>query len=82
MSDLNRRKLLAVTGMGAVAGSVALVAGPASAAVRRSGSAQEPVVAFVEDHDSDELRLMVGERELVVHDRDLVTRLLNAAGGF
>ena len=83
MSDLDRRKLLAVTGMGAVAGSVALVAGPASAAVRRrTGSAQEPVVAFVEDHDSDELRLMVGEREVVVHDRDLVTRLLNAAGGF
>ena len=27
------------------------------------------------------LRLMVGEREVVVHDRDLVTRILNAAGG-
>jgi hypothetical protein len=24
---------------------------------------------------------MVGEREVVVHDRDLVNRLLNAAGG-
>jgi hypothetical protein len=24
---------------------------------------------------------MVGEREVVVHDRDLVTRILNAAGG-
>ena len=46
-----------------------------------SGSAQEPVVAYVGDHGSDELHLMVGEREVVVHDRDLVTRILNAAGG-
>ena len=29
----------------------------------------------------ERLRLMVGEREVVVHDRDLVTRILNAAGG-
>lgn len=82
MSETNRRKFLAVTGMGAVAGTVGLAAGPASAAVRRQvGSAQEPVVAYVGDHGSDELRLMVGEREVVVHDRDLVTRILNAAGG-
>jgi hypothetical protein len=82
MSETNRRKFLAVTGMGAVAGTVGLAAGPASAAVRRQvGSAHEPVVAYVADHGSDELRLMVGEREVVVHDRDLVTRILNAAGG-
>jgi hypothetical protein len=38
-------------------------------------------VAYVKDHSSSELRLMVGEREIVVHDRDLVNRILNAAGG-
>jgi hypothetical protein len=38
-------------------------------------------VAYVEDHRSDTLRLMVGEHEVVVHDRDLVARILNAAGG-
>jgi hypothetical protein len=38
-------------------------------------------VAYVKDHRSGELRLMVGEREIVVHDRDLVNRILNAAGG-
>jgi hypothetical protein len=38
------------------------------------------VVAYVKDHRSSELRLMVGEREVVVHDRDLVNRILNAAG--
>ena len=83
MSETNRRKFLAVTGAGAVAGAVGLTASPASAAVaRRAGSsAQEPVVAYIEDHGSDELHLMAGEREVVVHDRDLVTRILNAAGG-
>jgi hypothetical protein len=43
-------------------------------------SATEPVVAHVADPTSDELTLMFGENEVVVHDRDLVTRLLNAAG--
>ena len=38
-------------------------------------------MAYVEDHRSSTLRLLVGEREVVVHDRDLVTRILNAAGG-
>jgi hypothetical protein len=39
------------------------------------------VVAVIDDHRSSELHLLVGEREVVVHDRDLVTRILNAAGG-
>ena len=82
MTETNRRKFLAVTGMGVAAGTVGMVAGPASASARRlAGSANEPVVAYVADHGSDELQLMVGEREVVVHDRDLVTRILNAAGG-
>jgi len=61
---------------------VGLTMGPAQAgeARRSTSSAQEAVVAYVADHRSGELRLMVGEREVVVHDRDLVTRILNAAG--
>jgi hypothetical protein len=82
MSDTSRRKFLAVTGAGAAAGTVAMTAGKASAAAsRKPGSARESVVAYVRDHRSGELRLMVGEREVVVHDKDLVTRILNAAGG-
>jgi hypothetical protein len=84
MSETNRRKFLAVTGAGAAAGTVALTAGPAFAASetqRNAKAARETVVAYIKDHKSSELRLMVGEREVVVHDRDLVTRILNAAGG-
>ncbi|MGZ4453261.1 MAG: hypothetical protein ACXVEH_11615 [Nocardioides sp.] len=84
MSDTSRRNFLAAAGAGTVAvGTVAVTTGAASAAAARihRDSAQEAVVAYVKNHRSDELRLMVGEREVVVHDRDLVTRILNAAGG-
>jgi len=81
MSDTSRRKFLAVTGASAAAGTVALTAGRAAAAARNPDSARESVVAYVRNHQSGELLLMVGEREVVVHDKDLVTRILNAAGG-
>jgi hypothetical protein len=85
MSDTSRRKFLAAAGIGAV-GTVGLtgesaMAAPAAEATRKQGSAKEPVVAYVEHHFSDRVHLMVGEREIVVHDRDLATRILNAAGG-
>jgi len=82
MSDTSRRRFIGVAGAGAAAaGATALVPGVASAAETRlhDGSATSTVVALV-DPDSDAITLMVGEREVVVHDRDLVHRLLNAAG--
>jgi hypothetical protein len=83
MSETSRRKLLAATGAGVAAGTVGLTMGPAQAAQARpaASSAREPVVAYVENHRSGTVQLMVGEREVVVHDRDLATRILNAAGG-
>ena len=61
--------------------SSALAGGAARARPAAARRRRETVVAYVEDHNSNELRLLVGEREVVVHDRDLVTRILNAAGG-
>jgi hypothetical protein len=83
MSDTSRRKFLAVAGAGVAAGTVAATTGTALAGEtqRKRSAAQEGVVAYVQDHRSPELRLMVGEREIVVRDRDLVNRILNAAGG-
>ncbi len=84
MSDTSRRKFLAVAGAGAAAAASTVgLAGAAQAAEarRKPNAAQDTVVAYVKDHRSSELRLMVGEREVVVNDRDLVTRILNAAGG-
>ncbi|MGZ4505496.1 MAG: hypothetical protein ACXVW3_16510 [Nocardioidaceae bacterium] len=83
MSETSRRKFLAVAGAGAAAGAAGVTSGGAAfvgETQQRRGSARETVVAYVKDHRSSELRLMVGEREVVVHDRDLVNRILNAAG--
>jgi len=91
MSDTSRRKFLAAAGVGAagtagLVGGLTGITGSAEAAVpadatRSQDSAKQPVVAYVEHHFSDRVHLMVGEREIVVHDRDLATRILNAAGG-
>jgi hypothetical protein len=82
MTDTSRRKFVAAAGAGAAAGAVALTTGTASAAAPpRPDRAKDRVVAVIDDHRSSELHLLVGEREVVVHDRDLVTRILNAAGG-
>ena len=80
MTDTSRRKFLAATGAG-VAGTVAIGGTAHAAATPRADRAQETVVAYVADHSGDEVSLFVGEREVVLHDRDLVTRILNAAGG-
>lgn len=85
MSDTTRRGLLGMAGAGAVAVGAAAVAPSAFAASSgptpaSPGSAKEPVVAYVQDAAAGELTLMVGEREVVVRDRDLVNRILNAAG--
>jgi DMSO/TMAO reductase YedYZ molybdopterin-dependent catalytic subunit len=82
MSETSRRKFLAATGVGAAAGTVAIVtAGAAAGATKSANSAQEAVLAVVPDHRTGLVHLPVGEREVVVHDRDLATRILNAAGG-
>ena len=84
MTDTSRRNLLAAAGAGAAAaGAVALTPGTAFAGETRASasSAKEGVVAYIKDHRASTVTLMVGEREVVVHDRDLVARILNAAGG-
>ncbi|CAN5359710.1 hypothetical protein BH09ACT12_BH09ACT12_24930 [soil metagenome] len=84
MSETSRRNFMAAAGAGAAATTaVALSAGSAEAtsALPSTKGAKESVVALIDDHKSSTIHLLVGEREVVVHDRDLVTRILNAAGG-
>jgi photosystem II stability/assembly factor-like uncharacterized protein len=81
MNESSRRRFLGVAGTGAVAAGAA-VAIPSTAfagSVRRKDSATEAVVAHISDPASGQMSLFVGEREVVVRDRDLVNRLLNAA---
>lgn len=79
MSDTSRRNFLAAAGVGAAATTAVLgtATGADARAAARRGT--EPVLALVDDPAGDVVRLLVGEREVVVHDRDLATRLLTAA---
>ena len=81
MSETSRRKFIAAAGIGSAASTVGLVAATPAAARPHRARAQEPVLAVIEDHLGSEVTLLVGEREVVVQVRDLVTRILNAAGG-
>jgi hypothetical protein len=83
MSETSRRKFLAATGAGITGVAVVGVGGGTAnaATARRKDAATEPVVAYVPEPTAGVLHLMVGEREVIVEDHDLVARILNAAGG-
>jgi len=82
MSESTRRGFLGIAGAGAVAAGTAVVA-PAAAAdpdtKAPAGSAKDRVVAYVSDARKGEVSIMSGEREVVVKDRALANRILNAA---
>lgn len=79
MKETNRRVFLAATGSGVAAAAAvavapsALAAGPASTPSQSKQSG--PVVAYVRDAAQGVVAVMVGEREYVVTDRDLVARI-------
>lgn len=81
MSETSRRKFLAAAGVGAAAGAAAIGTGGSAEAVPSARRATEPLLAVIDDPRQGTIRFLVGEREVVVHDRDLATRILNAAGG-
>jgi hypothetical protein len=83
MKDTSRRGFLTVAGVGAAAAGVAAAVPSAAAAPKPPdiGDAEGPLVAYVTDVRTSEVALLVGEREVVVHDKDLVARLNHAAKG-
>ena len=82
MTHASRRTFLAATGTGAAA-AAALAAAPgahASPATTDPTPGGEPhLVAYVQDASSNQLTLLVGEDEVVVHDAALVRSLTRAA---
>lgn len=82
MDQPNRRGFLALAGAGAaVAGAVA-IAPSAEASTAAPGEVPahvtEPLVAYVRDAHTGEVAVMIGEREVVVHDRELTARIARA----
>jgi hypothetical protein len=85
MPDSTRRNFLIATGAGAAAVGVASAL-PGSAEGRPATDEQaslpsdaQPLVAHISDPNSGSLSLLVGEREITVHDPELVARLARAA---
>jgi len=85
MPDSTRRNFLLATGAGAAAVGVA-AALPGSAAGQPAAkesttlpAGAQPLVAHVADPRSGSLTLLVGEREVTLHDPELVARLTRAA---
>jgi hypothetical protein len=80
----SRRNFLAVAGVGAAAAGAAAIlpTGSAGAATPASrGPAHPgPLVAYVRDTATGEVAVHVGEREVVVHDRELALRIARIAG--
>ena len=88
MTTLTRRDVLKKTSAGAATLGALLVApGLVSADTVQAGraathstpSGHEPLVAYVRDASAGEITLLVGTREIVVHDPKLVMRLVQAA---
>jgi hypothetical protein len=88
MAKLTRRDLIKQTSAGAAAlGALAAVPGlvgaqgaPESHAAGLSAADRNgPVVAYLRDVAAGEIGLLVGTREIIVRDRELVQRLLKAA---
>jgi hypothetical protein len=84
MSESTRRNFLIASGAAAV-GVAAALPGTASAAAAgkqvagKPSKDAEPLVAHVGDPSTGMVSLFVADRELVLHDPDLVARLTRAA---
>lgn len=93
MSDGTRRVFLSTSSLGAAAVGVAALTptlvraagsaggtGNLAAALPDTSALTGSLVAFVSDVRAGEVSLMVGEEEIVVQDKELVSRLLRATG--
>ncbi len=82
MSEIDRRSFVkssagAAAGMTAI-GSLVLVNRAQADSHVPAGS--DPVVAYLRDPSNGEISLMVGDREVTVHDQALAARIARAAG--
>jgi hypothetical protein len=86
MSPMSRRKLFKQTSIGAASAGVFLAA-PGFASIPSASAAQastgplpdEPLAAYVRNAASGEISLLIGRREIVFHDSELVRRLVQAS---
>lgn len=89
MPETTRRTFLLRSSAGAAAaGALALTPGiaeaatPAAAASLPAGAAARgPIVAYIDDVNSGDISVLVGDRAVVLHDPGFVAALARAAAG-
>lgn len=88
MNDSSRRKFLIAAGSGVAAAGVVAAAPNAMAAPASSAAAKDTtlpadatghLIAYVRNVRTGEVAVMVDDREVIVHDKDLVARLARVA---
>ena len=83
MAKLTRRGFIKKTSIGAATlGALGAVPGLAeveAAPQPHAAGQHEPLLAHVRNRATGEIALLVGTREVVIHDRELVMRLVKAA---
>ena len=80
MAEHSRRNFLKIAGVTAGAAAVVPAIGLTDAEAESSAPAHDGAfVAWVKDPKAGEIAVLVGERELTVHDRKLAKRLAQAA---
>ena len=84
MDQPNRRGFLAIAGAGAAVVGAVAVAPSANASTPAPTTVpahvKQPLVAYGRDAHTGEVAVMIGDREVVVHDRELAARIARAAG--
>jgi hypothetical protein len=86
MTNTNRRTFITQTGIAAAA-ALAIVpsltqsrlTSSAPALPARAPALAEPLAAYIRNAATGEIALFVGTREIIVHDLNLVARLVQAA---
>ncbi len=83
MSGSTRRNFLIASGAAGVVAAVSTAADAATPHPTRTEvstpAGAQPLVAHIADPASGALTILVGDREVEVHDRDLVGRITRAA---
>jgi hypothetical protein len=80
MNEPNRRGFMVLAGAGAAAVGAVAVAPTAESSTSVPNHVNEPLVAYVRDARRGDVAVMIGEREVVVRDRELAARIARAAG--